>query len=528
MRNGYNMDDKSKSFVETYRAFIDLSDRILSKIIQRLKNNPISNKIKIFHSKFPTYSVLLFLLIFWFVFSGEDNNTEELKARLTHSEKQKQMSEDKLRDATYQIKSKNGELEKLRDTTNQAISKNRELEKLNSQIKSTQRDATGAVEQDRIDKIKAEEQKLAAKKIADLEAEILRLHDRNNWSSKDNQFMNAADCYFEKLVDPKASETEKAFTVNILRFAIRGLDSDFEKIKAAIDQSFSKALDFGRTERVPFSVKPCVEKAELYYKIFKIAQANEEGKEALDTLLKAIFYNINNWDYWAHAANLYLKDWDSKAVYSPERAALYGKMAVSLNPREPFAYWGLANAYIVLKKYKESERIISKALEFSKFEDATYSNWKGDLGRANFTALKGKSLLLSRDYAGAREYLQTALTLNPKITWARSILDEALAPLRKVAQKIYIDDKEDFGLHLEVRNQTIVVKDVSENSYAESSGIKANDLILKVDGLSPFDHEQREHVSFNITNVAKGSKYSTLLEIKRGVDIFYILIEKKV
>ena len=490
------MDDKLKRFMGEYQTYVNHSDKISCRIIQFLKDNPVSKKVKIFHSKFPTYSILLFLIIFWFAFIKEDNKVWKLKNQLTHNETQQQKLEKNLNDATRQISSKSLELKKLK-----------------IQIKEAQKQNADS---------------LASKKISDLEKEIMKLRNLNELYPKDNQFMRAADCRYNELIDSKASDAEKIFAENALRFAVRGLGSDFEKIQPIIDKAFSKALDFGRTEPVLLSIKPRVKKAELYYQIYKIARANKESKEALDTLLKVIFYDINNWDYWAKAASLYLEDWDGKAVYSPEKAALYGKIAVLLKPRDPFAYWGLAKAYICLEKYQESERIISKALELSKFEAATYSNWKGDIGRANFTALKGQCLLLSRDYAGAREYLQTALTLNPDIKWVHAILDEALSPLRKVAKKVYIDDKKDFGLHLEVRNRVIVVKDVIKGSYAELSGIKVSDIILKIDGLLPFDQKQHEQVSSNIINVAKGRKYSVLLEIQRGTNSFYILVERKV
>ena len=246
------------------------------------------------------------------------------------------------------------------------------------------------------------------------------------YSQQDNmdQYSRASDWFYENLIDEKATSQEREFASKTLRFAVTGLQDDYRQIESEISGHYNRAMEFGRSKLRFLLTKKYTKRAQLYYQIYKNGTgANKDAREQVDVLLKAIFYDSNNWLYWACISTRFAHP-DYKKVHDPEKGLLYGKIAVSLNPRDPWAYKGLIDSLYYLKRYEASEKVASKCLEFSKFEDAFYSNYKGDLGRAEISYRKGKAIEAQGNKEKALEYYRTAVELDKKHYWANEKIKE--------------------------------------------------------------------------------------------------------
>lgn len=341
-----------------------------------------------------------------------------------------------------------------------------------------------------------------------------------------DQFMRTSDWLYDKVVDPEASEREREFCAKTLRFALTGLEEDFQAISTDINQAYSKAMEFGRAQLRLLLTRSYVERADLYYRISQKAQAKEEAQESLDTILKAVFYDSNNWLYWAEASRLFTRKWENEAVYGPSKGLLYGRLAVALNPRDPFAYWGLACAHFHLDQHSDCMDVCSKALELSKFESAHYSNWKSDGGRAIFTGLKGQCLLAMNDFKRAREYLNTALELNPNLTWAKDDLAKAMAPYEKEAKILALGDSKLIGYQSNEEGGRATLTQITADTPAERAGLQVDDVIVTVDGLPAVDKSGKSRTVQARDAILQGKQEKTLIEVRRGNQMLYFLMRK--
>ena len=149
---------------------------------------------------------------------------------------------------------------------------------------------------------------------------------------------------YERLLNKKATSGEREFTAKALRFAVTGSQEDFRAVADAIDGAFKGAIEVGQTKLRLAVTDDYDRRAGYYYSIYRRTEEHREAREALDTLLRAVLYDANEWLYWSTVSWLLTETWQDKAVYDLSKAERYGKIAVAMNPRDPFAYCGLLHS----------------------------------------------------------------------------------------------------------------------------------------------------------------------------------------
>jgi tetratricopeptide (TPR) repeat protein len=340
-----------------------------------------------------------------------------------------------------------------------------------------------------------------------------------------DQFLKASNWMYDNLIDKSATDKERELAAKTLRFAITGLKDDYKAIQLEIEKSYLSSIEYGRSQLRFVLTKNYIERAQRYKDISLSCEINTEPFEALDTILKAIYYDINNWHYWAIASDLFVsKTEDPDAIFDTEKAILYGKIAISIDPRQPYSYYGLVLGNLKSKQYQEAIKISTKALELAKFEDSTVQWLRGDSGRSYFTGYKGVCFLETGDILGAREYLKTAVELNGEgKVWIEPYLIRAMEPLVDKAIPIVLGNVNAMGYAFQRNGQSNIIENIGDNTPAQMAGLQINDIVMTINGFPPSLVE----IEYN-DKVFKGEIEYAIYEIKRADTIvYYKLIRAK-
>jgi tetratricopeptide (TPR) repeat protein len=268
------------------------------------------------------------------------------------------------------------------------------------------------------------------------------------------------------------------------------------------------------------------ERAQRYYYTYSQASDLNEAREALDSIIKAVFYNANEWVYWACASAAFLDRAEREAVYDPSRAELYAKFAMAMNPRDPYPYARLVAAYFALGQFEESDRIATRALEVGRFERPHFSSYQGDDGRAYFNDYKGRCCLRTGDVARARDYLLTAFTLGRSAEVVQPYLCEALVALAKNLKPLKIGESKGLGFDLGIMDNQYVILRLAENSVARSAGLQVGDCVVHVDGVPSITRQNYSRVTQAIDALLSGQREQVLLEVRRDDQVMLFLVTK--
>ncbi|HOW73964.1 MAG TPA: PDZ domain-containing protein [Phycisphaerae bacterium] len=331
--------------------------------------------------------------------------------------------------------------------------------------------------------------------------------------------LDASNMPYERVLDSLASQQQKDFTVKVLRFALTGSVKDFEAIAPVIDKDYKSVLDTGQsTLHLAVTGGYNETRAEMYEKIYHMAWDQRQPAEALDAVVRAIFYDSNDWVYWAFASTVHDAHWAEKPTRNFVKAEMYGKIALCLQPRDPGPYYCVIRAYYAQGKQAEISPLASRALEVAKFDKAYAQFLRNDYGRGYFMEHKGRALVATGDKARGEDYLKMAVSVGfPLSSLKLHEMEEGTIYSTVTAKRLKLGDAPDFGLHYRVVKERLQVTYIRSGSPAAAAGLQVGDVIESFNG-HPIrcDYWTEAKLEDVLNAVATGATAQALLHVRRG------------
>jgi len=130
------------------------------------------------------------------------------------------------------------------------------------------------------------------------------------------------------------------------------------------------------------------------------------------------------------------------------------------------------------------------------------------------------------DFKRAREYLNTAVELNPNLTWAKNDLTQAMAPYEKEAMVLALGDSKLIGYQSKEEGGRATLTQITPDTPAGRAGLQVDDVVVTVDGLPAVVKNGKSRIVQARDAILQGKQEKALIEVRRGDQMRYFLMRK--